>query len=81
MKSKPYLNDNVRNKLMILVQNTKLDSKEGITEKSIKDVITKELKLHDSEIPNFKLYKNTELNIGKKSGFDGAAIHFYDKKN
>ncbi|WP_310883668.1 DUF6792 domain-containing protein [Priestia megaterium] len=30
--------------------------------------------------PNFEIYTSKDMGIGKKSGFDGAAIHFYDKE-
>ncbi|MED4153928.1 DUF6792 domain-containing protein [Priestia aryabhattai] len=72
MSGKPVLNDSIRNKL------TQLEYK-GLSgkEKEIKQIYKEST---GKEPPSFKIYSSDEMNIGKDSGFDGAAIHFYDKK-
>lgn len=73
MSGKPILNDSIRNKV------TQLEYK-GLSgkEKEIKRIYKEST---GKEPPPFKIYSSDEMNIGKESGFDGAAIHFYDEKS
>ena len=73
MSKGPLLDENVRNKI------TQLEYKDlSGKEDKIRMIYKKET---GKELPEFKIYSSKDMEIGKKSGFDGAAIHFYDKKN
>lgn len=72
MNDKCILDDSLRNKITQL-EYKNLSNKE----KEIKEIYKKHT---GREIPNFEIYSSSEMGIGKKSGFDGAAIHFYDKQ-
>lgn len=73
MANHSVLNNSLRNKL------TQLEYKDlSGKEKEIKKIYEETM---GKEPPNFEIYSSTDMKIGKKSGFDGAAIHFYDKKH
>ncbi|WP_407728308.1 DUF6792 domain-containing protein [Priestia megaterium] len=72
MNDKCILDDSLKNKITQL-EYKNLSNKE----KEIKEIYKKHT---GREIPNFEIYSSSEMGIGKKSGFDGAAIHFYDKQ-
>ncbi len=72
MQNKSLLSDSLRNKL------TQLEYK-GLKGKEAK--ITKLFKEEMGEKPpKFEIYTSEEIGVGQASGFDGAAIHFYDKE-
>ncbi|MDD1512937.1 hypothetical protein PVA20_12125 [Priestia sp. CNPSo 3706] len=72
MSKKPVLDNNLRNKITQL-EYTGLAGKE----KEIKEIYKETT---GKEPPNFEIYSSKEMGIGENSGFDGAAVHFYDKK-
>ncbi|MED4012812.1 hypothetical protein P4606_19165 [Priestia aryabhattai] len=72
MQNKSLLSDSLRNKL------TQLEYK-GLKGKEAK--ITKLFKEEMGEKPpKFEIYTSEEIGVGQASGFDGAAIHFYDEE-
>ena len=71
MSKKALLNDQIRNHLAAL------SYQEKVTESDIKKVIEEELNI--KEIPSFTLYQSSDMQIGKKSGFDGKIIYFKDQ--
>ncbi len=73
MSKKPVLDNNLRNKITQL-EYTGLAGKE----KEIKEIYKETT---GKEPPNFEIYSSKEMGIGENSGFDGAAVHIYDKKN
>lgn len=73
MNEKPILSNNIRNKITQL-EYSGLSGKEKEIKKIYKEAT-------GENPPNFKIYTSEEMGIGIKSGFDGAAIHFYDKKH
>jgi hypothetical protein len=72
MSKKPLLDDSLRNRI------TQLEYK-GLSgkEKEIKNIYKEST---GKEIPEFTIYDSSDMGIGGKSGFDGAAIHFHDEK-
>lgn len=72
MSKKPLLDDSLRNRI------TQLEYK-GLSgkEKEIKNIYKEST---GKEIPQFTIYDSSDMGIGGKSGFDGAAIHFHDEK-
>lgn len=72
MSKKPLLDDSLRNRI------TQLEYK-GLSgkEKEIKNIYKERT---GKEIPEFTIYDSSDMGIGGKSGFDGAAIHFHDEK-
>lgn len=73
MNEKPILSNNIRNKITQF-EYSGLSGKEKEIKKIYKEAT-------GENPPNFKIYTSEEMGIGIKSGFDGAAIHFYDKKH
>ncbi|PGK31122.1 hypothetical protein CN902_09070 [Priestia megaterium] len=71
MEQKEILDNNIRNKIVQL-EYSDLTNKEEKIRKIYKEETGK-------EPPEFKIYTSEEMGIGKTSGLDGAAIHFYDK--
>jgi len=72
MSKKPLLDDSLRNRI------TQLEYK-GLSgkEKEIKKIYKEST---GKETPEFTIYDSSDMGIGGKSGFDGAAIHFHDEK-
>jgi len=70
MSKEAILNNQTRNRLAQL-------SYDDMTEDDIKNVLKEEYKV--KEVPSFTLYKSSEMEIGKKSGFDGKVIYFKDQ--
>ncbi|GAB1796084.1 DUF6792 domain-containing protein [Priestia megaterium] len=72
MSEKALLNNKLRNRITQL-EYKGLSGREDEIKKIYKEVKGK-------NPPNFEIYTSKDMGIGKKSGFDGAAIHFYDKE-
>jgi hypothetical protein len=73
MAKAPLLDNNLRNKLTQL-EYKDLSSRSKEIKKIYKDTT-------GENPPNFKVYTSKDMGVGNKSGFDGAAIHFYDKEH
>ncbi|MCM2974503.1 hypothetical protein M3592_03530 [Priestia aryabhattai] len=73
MSEKPLLSNDIRNKITQL-EYSGLSGKEKEITRIYKEAT-------GENPPNFKIYSSVEMGIGNKSGFDGAAIHFHDKKH
>lgn len=71
MEQKEISDNSIRNKIVQL-EYSDLTNKEEKIRKIYKEETGK-------EPPEFKIYTSEEMGIGKTSGMDGAAIHFYDK--
>ncbi|MGA6841432.1 DUF6792 domain-containing protein [Priestia megaterium] len=72
MSKRPLLNDSLRNRITQL-EYKGLSGKENEIKRIYRESTGK-------EAPEFTIYSSSDMGIGEKSGFDGAAIHFHDEK-
>ncbi|WP_368505303.1 DUF6792 domain-containing protein [Alkalihalophilus sp. As8PL] len=72
--SKPTINNQTRNYL------TELQYTDDFTVEDVKSIVKEQMNyvLNDVDV---KIYHSNDLGIGTASGFDGSAIHFYNKED
>ncbi|MDV2686103.1 DUF6792 domain-containing protein [Alkalihalophilus lindianensis] len=71
--SKPIIDNQTRNYL------TELQYTDGFTVDDVKSIIKEQMDFDLNEV-NLKIYHSNEMGIGNESGFDGSAIHLYNKE-